>query len=139
MAYRIQVARQSRGYFRLFPGNLYIRLESLQASKNKQAVIKIADSVFEYKTEASGIDSDPAKYVQKQELSSQLLKELSQLPLQEAQVFCLRHLNDMSYRQIAKELGIKTNAVGVLLFRAKENLRKSLDVSQIVQKSEVTL
>jgi RNA polymerase sigma factor (sigma-70 family) len=41
----------------------------------------------------------------------------------------MRYLNDMSYRQIAKELGIKTNAAGVLLHRARTKLRKSLQVS----------
>ena len=51
----------------------------------------------------------------------QLQKALVQLPVQEAKVFCMRYLNDMSYRQIAKELDIKTNAVGVLLYRAKRN------------------
>ena len=84
-------------------------------------------------------DSDPAKYVQQQELAARLQKALAQLPLQEAQVFCLRYLNDMSYRQIAKELNIKTNAVGVLLHRAKEKLRKSFSSLSNQQKSEVML
>ncbi|MBN2588721.1 MAG: RNA polymerase sigma factor [Sedimentisphaerales bacterium] len=82
---------------------------------------------------------DPAKYVQKQELATKLQKALVQLPIQEAQVFCMRYLNDMSYRRIAKELNIKTNTVGVLLYRAKEKLRKSFSVLQNQQKSEVVL
>ena len=82
---------------------------------------------------------DPAKYVQKQELATQLQKALTQLPIQEAQVFCLRYLNDMSYRRIAKELGIKTNAVGVLIYRAKEKLRNSLSDLHNSQKNEVLL
>jgi RNA polymerase sigma-70 factor (ECF subfamily) len=55
-----------------------------------------------------------------------LRKALAQLPPQEAQVFCLRYLNDMSYRQIAKQLNIKTNAAGVLLHRARAKLRQYL-------------
>ena len=51
----------------------------------------------------------------------------------------MRYLNDMSYRRIASELDIKTNAVGVLLYRAKEKLRKSLAAFSNEQKSEVTL
>jgi DNA-directed RNA polymerase specialized sigma24 family protein len=35
----------------------------------------------------------------------------------------------MSYRQIANELGIKTNAAGVLLHRARAKLRESFQLS----------
>jgi DNA-directed RNA polymerase specialized sigma24 family protein len=45
----------------------------------------------------------------------------------------------MSYRRIAKELDIKTNAVGVLLYRAKDKLKKSLSDLQNQRKSEVML
>jgi RNA polymerase sigma-70 factor (ECF subfamily) len=81
--------------------------------------------------------SDPVNYVQNQELATNLQKALVQLPVQEAQVFCLRYLNDMSYHKIAKELDLKTNAVGVLLHRAKEKLRKTFEESPDKMKSEV--
>lgn len=68
----------------------------------------------------------PVQQVQTRELTARLRKSLSQLPPQEAQVFCLRYLNNMSYRQIGKELGIKTNAAGVLLHRARAKLRELL-------------
>jgi len=76
----------------------------------------------------------PAQMAQQQELIARLRESLTQLPPQEAQVFCLRYLNDMSYRQIAKALGIKTNAAGVLLHRARAKLRKSFEVSPKEQK-----
>ncbi len=79
-------------------------------------------------------NSGPVQHAQQQELTMQLRKALSQLPPQEAQVFSLRYLNDMSYRQIAKIIGIKTNAAGVLLHRARAKLRKSLEVSVTEQK-----
>ena len=69
---------------------------------------------------------DPAEHAQRQELAAMLRKALAQLPPQEAQVFCLRYLNDMSYQQIAKQLSIKTNAAGVLLHRARAKLRQYL-------------
>ena len=72
-------------------------------------------------------DPGPAQQAQNHELAAKLRKSLSQLPPQEAQVFCLRYLNDMSYRQIAKELGIETNATGVLLHRARAKLRDLLE------------
>jgi RNA polymerase sigma factor (sigma-70 family) len=62
-------------------------------------------------------------------LAARLRQSLSQLPQQEAQVFCLRYLSDMSYRQIAKELDIKTKTAGVLLHRARKKLRGFLGVS----------
>ncbi len=71
----------------------------------------------------------PAQQAQHKELTDGLRKSLSKLPRQEAQAFCLRYLNDMSYRQIANELGIKANAAGVLLHRARAKLRESFELS----------
>jgi RNA polymerase sigma factor (sigma-70 family) len=71
----------------------------------------------------------PAQQAQHNELTEGLRISLSKLPVQESQAFCLRYLNDMSYRQIAKELGIKTNAAGVLLHRARAKLRESFELS----------
>jgi RNA polymerase sigma-70 factor (ECF subfamily) len=71
----------------------------------------------------------PAQQLQTQELAVKLREALAQLPQQEAEVFCLRCLNDMSYRQIAKELGIKSKTAGVLLHRARMKLRDFLEVS----------
>jgi RNA polymerase sigma-70 factor (ECF subfamily) len=68
----------------------------------------------------------PIQHAQQKELTMQLRKALSQLPPQEAQIFSLRYLNDMSYREIAKIIGIKTNAVGVLLHRTRAKLRESV-------------
>jgi len=80
----------------------------------------------------------PVQTAQQQELIERLRESLIKLPLPEAQVFCMRYLNDMSYRQIAKELGIKTNTAGVLLHRARAKLRKSFEVST-KEKNEVVL
>ncbi len=71
----------------------------------------------------------PSQQAQERELAGRVRQLVSQLPPQEAQVFCLRYLNDMSYREIADELGINTNAAGVLLHRARARLREALDVS----------
>jgi len=76
----------------------------------------------------------PVQLAQQQELVARLRESLTQLPPQEAQVFCMRYLNDMSYRQIAKALGIRTNAAGVLLHRARAKLRESFDLSSKEQK-----
>ena len=64
--------------------------------------------------------------MQDRELGEQLTASLGRLPEQEAGVFCLRYLNGMSYRQIAKEMNIGATYAGVLLHRARTKLRRML-------------
>ena len=82
---------------------------------------------------------NPAQYAQQQELAGMLKTALVHLQPQEAQIFCMRYLNDMSYRQIAGELGIKKSATGVILHRARIKLRQFFEVSSKGHKSEVAL
>jgi RNA polymerase sigma factor (sigma-70 family) len=123
-----------------FPA-LLVRLATTRAIDQLRRRIRREpnNSIIDYESDASNNNPDPAKLAQQQELAEKLRKALVKLPVQEAQVFCLRYLNDMSYRKIARELEIDTNTVGVLLYRAKEKLRKSLAVFSKEQKSEVTL
>ncbi len=67
-------------------------------------------------------EAGPEQQVQTHELTIRLRKALSQLQPKEAEVICLRCFNNMSYRQIGKELGIKANTAGVLLNRARTKL-----------------
>jgi RNA polymerase sigma-70 factor (ECF subfamily) len=80
--------------------------------------------------------ADPLSQVQGRELAEQLAESLSRLPEQEAGVFCLRYLNGMSYRQIAREMNIKTTNAGVILHRARTKLRYLLDPTRC-EKDEV--
>lgn len=77
----------------------------------------------------TGANPGPAQAVQQQELTDRLRDSLSKLPPGEAEALCLRYLNDMSYKQIADELGITTNATGVLIHRARARLRKLFQLS----------
>lgn len=76
-----------------------------------------------------GHNPGPVQEAQGRELAERLRAALGQLPSQEAQVFCLRYLNGFSYSKIGKELGIKANAAGVLLHRARAKLRQLLGFS----------
>ena len=78
-------------------------------------------------TTVPGENPGPGQQAEQEELADRLRDALSELAPQEAEVFCLRYLNDMSYRQIAKELRIKTNTAGVLLHRARVKLREHLE------------
>ncbi len=69
----------------------------------------------------------PAEHLQFQELSERLRCALGRLDEREAEIFCLNCLSGLSYRQIGKQIGIKTNNVGVILHRAKEKLRVLLE------------
>ena len=71
-------------------------------------------------------DAGPDQALQAAELSQQLRRALTQLPADQSEAFCLRFLEDLSYRQIAQQMRIKTNAVGVLLHRARAQLREQL-------------
>ncbi len=79
----------------------------------------------------------PVRQAQTSELATRLRVAIGQLPKAEANVFCLRHFNDMSYRQIAAELEIKTSAAGVLLHRAKIKLRDLLAATEKAEKEVV--
>lgn len=108
---------------------LLIRLATVRAID--QLRHRYADSTHGT-TQLTAVPTDdprPEQQAAASELAQQLRKALAHIPPQEAQVFCLRHLNDMSYRQIAKELGIKTNAAGVMLHRAKTKLRELLQTT----------
>lgn len=75
------------------------------------------------------VDSDepgPDRRLQDAELMESLRAALAKLPAQQAEVFCLRHLNDLSYEEIAKEMGMSVDGVGVSLHRAKGRLRELL-------------
>jgi RNA polymerase sigma-70 factor (ECF subfamily) len=74
---------------------------------------------------------DPLDQAHTNELASQLREQIGRLPPQEARVFCLRYLNEMSYRQIARELNVAIGVVGVSLYRAKARLRAALADTQM--------
>jgi RNA polymerase sigma-70 factor (ECF subfamily) len=84
-----------------------------------------------------GRELTPLKNAENVELSSQLRAGLSTLADIEAQVFCLRALNEFSYRQIAAELDIDENYVGVLVHRAKIKLQIFLESVAVKDRREV--
>jgi len=71
-------------------------------------------------------DAGPLDRAQTGELADHLRQAIGHLPPQEAKVFCLRHLSEMSYRQIARELNVNISVVGVSLYRARARLREAL-------------
>jgi RNA polymerase sigma-70 factor (ECF subfamily) len=68
----------------------------------------------------------PSKPAEDAELPSRLREALASLPPKQAEAFCLQALEDWSYAEIAGRLGESTDAVGVLLHRARKTLRRLL-------------
>lgn len=74
----------------------------------------------------SGSSPLPSQPVEDAELSSELREALAGLPAKQAEAFCLQVLEDWSYAEIAEHLEETTDAVGVLLHRARKRLRSLL-------------
>jgi RNA polymerase sigma-70 factor, ECF subfamily len=77
-------------------------------------------------TAASGRAPGPEQAAVESELSEQLRQALTQIDARQAQVFCLASLDGLSYAEIADQLGLTVNHVGVLLNRARQGLRERL-------------
>jgi RNA polymerase sigma-70 factor, ECF subfamily len=69
---------------------------------------------------------EPDRAAQRNELAQQLRLALTEIDQQQAQVFCLACIEECSYQEIAEQLSIKPNYVGVILNRAKASLRERL-------------
>jgi RNA polymerase sigma-70 factor (ECF subfamily) len=71
-------------------------------------------------------EASPGRAAEADELAEQLRDALAEMDARQAEVFCLACLEDMAYRDIAERLGVTVDNVGVLLHRAKANLRERL-------------
>lgn len=69
---------------------------------------------------------DPVDITTGRELAEELRRALAEIDDREAEVFCLSCLQGRSYRDIADQLDVTVNHVGVLLNRARSNLRDRL-------------
>jgi RNA polymerase sigma-70 factor, ECF subfamily len=76
-----------------------------------------------------GPSSLPSQRIEDAERAESLRAALASLPPNQAEAFCLHHLEDWSYREIAEHLALSVDAVGVLLHRARKRLRALLESS----------
>jgi len=76
----------------------------------------------------------PQQASEASELADQLRAALTELPAKQAEAFCLCRLDGMSYREAAEQLGVDTNAIGVLLHRASKQLQQRLAAAGINSK-----
>jgi RNA polymerase sigma-70 factor (ECF subfamily) len=76
----------------------------------------------------SGVGDDPSQHAEAAEVASALRWAIAQLPQRQAEVFCLHELGDWSYQEIAAQLGITVNSVGVILHRTRQKLQQLLQM-----------
>jgi RNA polymerase sigma-70 factor, ECF subfamily len=71
------------------------------------------------------------------ELIERLKLELTRLPDRQDEVFWLRTVEELSYEEIAEQLGTDVNQVGVLLHRARQKIRQWLaDLDPLKQQGQ---
>lgn len=78
-------------------------------------------------TEAAGREPSPTAHAEARELADRLRAAVGQLPRRQAEVFCLTCFEQMNNEEVAERLGISLPAARMLLFRARERLRRLLE------------
>jgi RNA polymerase sigma-70 factor (ECF subfamily) len=62
-------------------------------------------------------------------LSERLRRALGRIPAKQAEAFCMHSLEGLTYREIAEQLAVSVDSVGVLVHRARTRLRQLLGAS----------
>ena len=68
----------------------------------------------------------PRQHAEAGELADELRLSLAMLPPRQAEVFTLHAVEGWAYQEIADQLGLSVDNVGVLIHRARAKLKKSL-------------
>jgi RNA polymerase sigma-70 factor, ECF subfamily len=74
----------------------------------------------------AGREAGPDQEAEADELAGRLRAALGQLPSQQAEVFCLACVDQLTYGEVGERLQLTANAVGVLLHRARRRLQELL-------------
>ena len=111
--------------------------KALDALRERSRRSRINGDPPDWTTVASS-NPGPVQEAEAAELSARLRAALSELPSQHAEVFCLRFMSDVSYREIGRILGLRQSAVGVILHRARERLRDVLSPENVIPDVEVS-
>jgi RNA polymerase sigma-70 factor, ECF subfamily len=87
--------------------------------------------------EIVGDGEGPGVALEREELAEGLRWALLDVKPVEAEVFCLKHLEDLSYEEIGAVVGMSAGAVGVMIHRTKGRLRELMERRVGRQRSEV--
>ena len=102
-----------------------ICLSKVKTSHAQQVFVDVDGEEAEAKhPELSDWTANPEEIVAKEEFNGQVQEMVASLPPHYRAVITLYHLNDFSYEEIAKTLGLPVGTVKTHLYRAKEMLKK---------------
>ncbi len=104
---------------RLVTARALERLRQRQRESTRRAALPEADLIDRKSV-------GPVQTAQANELTEHLRAAVADLDSQQGQVFCLACLEGCSYEEIAEQLGVTVNHVGVLLHRARAHLQARL-------------
>lgn len=107
--------------YRITTNLCYNRLPNLRRSLND-----LGDDVMEEIPETSSTRQNPAHEVESKETRNHLHQAISSLEENYRLLINLRYQNELSYEEIATTLNLPLGTVKTGIFRAKEQLRKSL-------------
>jgi RNA polymerase sigma-70 factor (ECF subfamily) len=96
-------------------------IDRLRTRQRRQSRLESGDIALVHAS-----DPGPAETAQLNELLELVRHELTNLPQRQAEAFWLHCVEDMTYEEVGRQLGIDTSTVGVLIHRAKLRLRTVL-------------
>ena len=92
--------------------------------RGRQVIVEVEDGAAVI--EATGTEPSPLGAVLTTEERVQVRDAIARLPENYRVPLVLRYYGELSYDEIAKQLGLQRNYVAALIFRAKQELRRNL-------------
>jgi RNA polymerase sigma-70 factor (ECF subfamily) len=92
--------------------------------RRRQVIVEVEDGAVI--TEAVGPEPSPLGAVISMEARAQVRDAVARLPKTYRVPLVLRYYSELSYDEIAQQLGLQKNYVAALIFRAKQELRRKL-------------
>ena len=92
--------------------------------RGRRAIVEVEDGAAVI--EAASSEPSPLGAVISTEERAQVRDAIARLPENYRVPLVLRYYGEMSYDEIAQQLGLRSNYVAALLFRAKQELRRKL-------------
>ena len=93
--------------------------------RGRQVIVEVDDGVTVI--ESASTEPSPLGSVLSTEERSQIRDAIAHLPENYRVPLVLRYYGELSYDEIAQQLGLQRNYVAALIFRAKKELRRKLD------------
>lgn len=95
-----------------------------RGQRRRQVIVEVQDEAAVI--HAAGPEPSPLSAVISTETRAQVRDAITHLPKNYRVPLVLRYYSDLSYEEIAHQLGLQKNLVATLIFRAKQELRRKL-------------